>query len=142
MNGSEPDNPIQVELDVAAEIVAAGEAELIDVRTEHEWRAGRIPGSRHVPLTDLSSEADRLGKDQELLIICRGGTRSAFAAEGLRSAGFEARAVNGGLLEWAEAGRELEPADGYVAESGEAAAVLEARERSGQRPPGINWQKN
>ena len=37
-----------------------------------------------------------------------------------------------GSTAWAEAGLPLEPAGGYVAESGEAAAVLEERRRSTQ----------
>jgi len=35
-----------------------------------------------------------------------------------------------GATGWEEEGLELEPKDGYVAESGEAAAVLEARKRA------------
>lgn len=126
-------------LEEAAELLAAGEVQLLDVRTEHEWRAGRIAGARHVPLVELSEAARELGKDAPFLVICRGGNRSAFAAEGLRTAGFQARAVAGGMLAWEQAGRPLEPEGGYVAESGEAAAVLEARERSGERPPGIDY---
>lgn len=126
-------------IEEAAELVASGKAQLLDVRTEHEWRAGRIPGSRHVPLVELSAAAAELGKDEAFLVICRGGTRSAFAAEGLRTAGFQARAVAGGMLGWEEEGRPLDPEGGYVAESGEAAAELEARARKGTRPPGISF---
>lgn len=123
----------------AEELVGSGQAQLLDVRTAHEWEFGHIPGARHVPLVDLSEAAAGLGKDEPFLVICRGGTRSAFAAEGLRSAGFQARAVAGGMLAWEEAGKALEPEKGYVAESGEAAAELEARARQGTRAPGIDW---
>ena len=44
--------------------------------------------------------------------------------------GFDAHALAGGISAWAEEGRPLDPEDGYVAESGEAAAVLEARRRN------------
>lgn len=119
--------------------VAGGEAELIDVRTQHEWDAGHVPGARHVPLDELPASAGELSRERPLLIYCRAGNRSAFAAEGLRSAGIEAHAIEGGALAWAERGLPLEPESGYVAASGEAAAELEARERSGHRPAGITW---
>lgn len=126
-------------LEEAEELLNSGKAQLLDVRTSHEWDFGHIPGARHVPLVELSEAAAELGKDEPFLVICRGGNRSAFAAEGLRAAGFQARAVAGGMLAWEEAGKTLEPEGGYVAESGEAAAELEARARQGTRPPGIDW---
>lgn len=137
--GPAENDPDLVPLDEAAELIESKQAQILDVRTEHEWNAGHIPGARHVPLVELSEVAGELGKDEPFLVICRGGNRSAFAAEGLRSAGFQARAVAGGMLAWEEAGRPLEPEGGYVAESGQAAAVLEARERQGIRPRGIDW---
>lgn len=137
--GPAENDPDLVPLDEAAELINSNQAQILDVRTEHEWNAGHIPGARHVPLVELAAAAEELGKDAPFLVICRGGNRSAFAAEGLRSAGFQARAVAGGMVAWEEAGKALEPENGYVAESGEAAAVLEARERQGTRPPGIDW---
>lgn len=123
----------------AQRAIAAGEVELIDVRTAHEWEAGHVPGARHVPLNELSASAAELPRDRELLIYCRAGGRSAFAAEGLRQGDFRVRAIEGGALAWAEQNLPLEPTDGYVAESGEAAAELEARERTGARPTGIDY---
>ncbi len=52
---------------------------------------------------------------------------AAFAADGYRR-----RRSAGGIEAWAEAGLPLEPEGGYVAESGEAAAILEARKRAVQ----------
>ena len=37
-----------------------------------------------------------------------------------------------GIEAWAESGLPLEPDDGYVAESGEAASILEARKKAVQ----------
>lgn len=136
---AEPSEGEAVSPQSALEMVESGAAELIDVRTAHEWEAGHVPGARHLLLTELKAAAAGLPKDQPLLICCRAGNRSEFAAASLRAGGFDARPVAGGALAWAEQGLPLEPKGGYVAESGEAAAELEARERAGERKPGIPW---
>jgi rhodanese-related sulfurtransferase len=43
------------------ELLDAGEIELLDVRTDHEWDSGHIAGARHVELNELTAEAERLG---------------------------------------------------------------------------------
>jgi rhodanese-related sulfurtransferase len=113
-----------------AEMLEGGDVELIDVRREHEWEAGHIPGSRHVEVNDLPSEATSLPRDKPLVLYCRSGSRSELAADGLSAGGFDAHALAGGISAWAEGDRPLEPEGGYVSESGEAAAVLEARRRN------------
>ncbi len=112
----------------ASELIA-DEAQLIDVRTEHEWDAGRIAGARRIELSELSERAGDLARELPVVFYCRGGNRSAMATQAFREAGYDAHNIEGGLSAWAEAGLPLEPADGYVAESGEAAGVLEARRR-------------
>jgi hypothetical protein len=49
------------------------------------------------------------------------------ATEALAAGGYDAAKLTEGVVGWAEAGLPLEPEGGYVAESGEAAAVLQAR---------------
>ena len=113
-----------------AEMLKAGDVELLDVRRPHEWEAGRIPGARRVEVNDLPAEAETLDKDRAVVLYCRAGSRSELAADGLSAGGFDAHALAGGISAWAGEGRPLEPEGGYVAESGEAAAVLEARRRN------------
>jgi rhodanese-related sulfurtransferase len=113
-----------------AEMLERGEVDLIDVRREHEWEAGRIPGARRVEVNDLPAESERLDREQPVVLYCRSGSRSELAAEGLSAGGFDAHALAGGISAWAEEGRPLDPEDGYVAESGLAAAVLEARRKN------------
>jgi rhodanese-related sulfurtransferase len=113
-----------------AEMLDEGNVELIDVRRPHEWEAGRIPGARRVEVNDLPAEAETLEKDRPVVLYCRSGSRSQLAADGLSAGGFDVHALAGGISAWAEQGRPLEPEDGYVAESGEAAAVIEARRRN------------
>jgi rhodanese-related sulfurtransferase len=104
-------------------------AQLVDVRADHEWEAGHIVGAVHLPLAELAGRAAELDRDRPVVVYCRGGRRCEMATEALASAGFAASPLAGGIVAWAEAGLPLEPEGGYVAESGEAAAILEARKR-------------
>jgi rhodanese-related sulfurtransferase len=100
------------------EIVAAGEAQLVDVREPYEWEAGRISGARHIELEHLAGRADELDKDEPVIFHCRLGRRSALATDAFRAVGFDAYNMSGGILAWAEAGLPLEPEGGEVAAHG------------------------
>jgi len=104
-------------------------AQLIDVRTDHEWEAGRIAGATHLPLDELPQRAGEIDKDRPVVLYCRGGNRSAMAAAALAEAGYDAVKMSEGIVGWDEADLPLEPDGGYVAESGEAAAILQAQKK-------------
>ena len=97
-----------------AELLEAGEAQVVDVRTEPEREAGRIAGSSHVPLERLGESAGELDEGRPVVFYCRSGDRSAMAAEAFRASGWEASSMGGGLLAWADAGLPLEPEGGEV----------------------------
>lgn len=118
----------EVTRDEARRLVEEG-AQLVDVRAEHEWEAGRIPGAVHVPLAELNDRTGEIEQDRPVVLYCRGGTRSSMAAEALAAAGYDAAKLSGGIVGWEEEGLPLEPEGGYAAESGEAAAVLESRKK-------------
>lgn len=99
-----------------AELLAAGEVELIDVREPYEREAGYIEGSRHVPLDRLSEEAPTIGQDKPVVFQCRVGGRSAMATQAFRASGREAYNLVGGILAWVDAGLPIAPDDGHVAE--------------------------
>jgi rhodanese-related sulfurtransferase len=121
--------PREVSREEAQELIADG-AQLVDVRAEHEWEAGRIEGATHLPLDELNERAGELDDDRPVVVYCRGGNRSTMAAEALGAAGYDAAKLSEGIVGWAESGLALEPDGGYVAESGEAAAILQARKRA------------
>ena len=98
-----------------ADLLEAGEIELIDVRQAYEHEAGRIAGDRLIELMALGAQADTLDRSRPVVFYCRTGARSAMATEAFRGAGFDAHNLAGGLVEWAALGLPLEPADGYVA---------------------------
>ena len=109
------------ELEVTTEIVKrrfdAGEVQVIDVREQYEWDAGRIPGDvRHIELQHLSSQAATIDKDKPVVFQCRLGSRSLMAAQAFRAAGFEAYSLTGGLQAWQDAGLPLDPPGGTVAD--------------------------
>ena len=79
------------------------QVQLIDVREQFEWDIARIPGARLVPLATLPDVVATLDRDREVVVYCKGGSRSRAAATHLVDAGF-ARVTNltGGILRWRE----------------------------------------
>ncbi len=98
-----------------AEMLGAGDIQLIDVREPSENEAGRIAGGRLIPLNQLAAEAGSLDRERPVVFYCRSGGRSAMAADAFAAAGFEAHNMAGGLLDWHAAGLPIEPDGGHVA---------------------------
>jgi rhodanese-related sulfurtransferase len=122
----------EINREQAREMVEGG-AQLIDVRADHEWEAGRIAGAKHLPLAELAERAGEIDRDRPVVLYCRGGNRSTMATAALAEAGYDASKLLGGIVGWDEDDLPLEPeGSGYVAESGEAAAVLQARKKAAQ----------
>ncbi len=119
----------EVSRDEAQKLIEEG-AQVVDVRADHEWEAGHIAGAVHLPLAELAERAGEIDRERPVVLYCRGGNRSTMAAAALADAGYDAAKLSEGIVGWAEAGLPLDPEDGYVSESGEAAAVLEARKRA------------
>ena len=68
---------------------------LLDVREPHEILISELPGSVQIPLGQLPQSLNRLSKENEIVVFCRVGGRSANAVEFLRQMGYE-KAVNRG----------------------------------------------
>lgn len=64
---------------------------LLDVRTEEEYETSHIPNAINIPLNELDSQLSHLEnyKDEKLVIYCRSGKRSLFAADFLHENGFK-----------------------------------------------------
>jgi rhodanese-related sulfurtransferase len=80
---------------------------VLDVREPVEWHYGRIGGAVHIPITEIPDRATELPVDQQLLVVCKVGSRSAQVTAFLREKGFEAVNLAGGMIDWAEAGRPM-----------------------------------
>ncbi|MGB2983267.1 MAG: molybdopterin-synthase adenylyltransferase MoeB [Candidatus Bipolaricaulia bacterium] len=80
---------------------------ILDVRHPIEWEIVHLEGATLVPRDRLSAEIETIGRDEEIVVVCRSGLRSAHVVAGLRESGFErARNLTGGILAWVE---EIEP---------------------------------
>ena len=112
-----------------AELIESG-ARLVDVRQDYEFDAARIPGAERIGLQDIAGRRDEIEKGSPIVFYCRIGSRSAMAANAFLDAGYEVTSLAGGIVAWIDEGRMIDPADGYVAEPGEAAAILESRSRA------------
>ena len=118
----------EVSRDEARKLIDEG-AQLVDVRAEHEWEVGRIAGATHVPLPELPQRLGEIDKDRPVVVYCRGGNRSTMATDALAEAGYDAAKLSEGIVGWSEEDFPLEPEGGYVADSGEAAAILQAQKK-------------
>jgi rhodanese-related sulfurtransferase len=79
---------------------------VIDVREPVEWHHGHIEGALHIPLGELPSRLDELPQ-QQTLVVCKVGARSARAVGWLVQQGRDAVNLDGGMLEWEAAGRAM-----------------------------------
>jgi rhodanese-related sulfurtransferase len=109
------DGDIEVAPERAAELIREGETQVVDVREDYEVEAGRLAGSRHIGLAELTAQADTIDRERPVLFYCRVGSRSAMAAGAFRRAGYDAYTLSGGLVAWHERGLPIEPEDGHVA---------------------------
>ena len=124
----------QLSPEEARDLVAAG-AQLVDVRVRRRvgWRA-RIGGASHIELGELSARAGEIERERAGRLLLPGRrTASDMAAAAFEADGYEAAVLAGGIEAWAGAGLPLEPGDGYVAESGEAASILKRQEKVAPR---------
>lgn len=81
--------------------------QLIDVREDHEWEAGHLPGATHLGRGII--ERDITGrfpnKATPLVLYCGGGFRSVLSADNLRKMGYtEVASMEGGVRGWKAAG--------------------------------------
>jgi hydroxyacylglutathione hydrolase/adenylyltransferase/sulfurtransferase len=106
---------LDVEPENVADALRDGSVQLVDVREDHEWEAGRIAGARHVELAQIAAEAGSLDSAKPVVFYCRVGGRSTMAADAFRRAGFDAYSMAGGIMAWDERGLPLEPDGGHVA---------------------------
>ena len=77
----------------------------IDVREESEWNAGHLPGAVHLSkgIIERDIEVRHPDKNQQLVLYCGGGFRSALAAANLQKMGYQnVLSMIGGYKDWIE----------------------------------------
>lgn len=78
---------------------------LIDVREDREWIEGRIPNSIHIGKGVIERDIESIitNKDEEIILYCQGGYRSALAGESLKKMGYKnVFSMQGGFGYWVD----------------------------------------
>lgn len=78
---------------------------LIDVREDHEWQQGRLPGSIHLGRGILERDIEKVVADKstEVVLYCGGGFRSALSADNMQKMGYvNVLSMAGGIRGWRE----------------------------------------
>ena len=85
---------------------------VVDVREQHEFEEGHIPGALHVPRGHLESRIEGAAPDRSkpVVLYCASGNRSALAADTLeRLLGYEnVESMTGGITLWKDRGYDVE----------------------------------
>ena len=99
------DLPVDINVQTVAEIKDRDDVVVIDVREQHEYDAGHIPGVVLLPMSELQGRVDEIPADQTVVLTCRSGNRSNQVTKFLQDAGFEnVHNMQGGILAWQKAG--------------------------------------
>jgi len=86
-----------------ADRVKTDRFKLLDVREPHELEISALPNAVNIPLGQLAGRLTELDSAEDMVIFCKGGTRSARALELLVSAGFKkVKNLKGGINAWAK----------------------------------------
>ena len=78
------------------EKLAPGEATIVDVRPEEEFRRGTFEGAINIPMKEFSDRMDEIPKDKPVWLLCHTGERSVEYVELLCLSGYDAGNVEGG----------------------------------------------
>ena len=85
---------------------------IVDVREQHEYEQGHLPGAKHVPRSYLESRIENAVKDRSahVVIYCASGNRSALAAHIMqKELGYEnVESMAGGITLWKDRGYKVE----------------------------------
>jgi molybdopterin/thiamine biosynthesis adenylyltransferase/rhodanese-related sulfurtransferase/molybdopterin converting factor small subunit len=78
--------------------------QVIDVREPNEYEIARLPGTKLIPLGQVTSRMSEIDPARETIVHCKGGVRSAKAIAALTEAGFKGKLVNlkGGIAAWSD----------------------------------------
>ena len=81
--------------------------QVLDVRTDAEWRDGHLPEALHIMGGYLRDKTSEVPRDRPLVVMCGSGYRSTIAASVLERAGFtHVTNLTGGMQAWKAAGLE------------------------------------
>ena len=79
---------VEVE-DLAHWVLSAEPMTVVDVRDEHEWTQGHVPGAVHLYVPDVPGRVDEISHDAPVAVHCASGYRAGIAASLLEQAGLK-----------------------------------------------------
>lgn len=89
---------------------------LLDVREADEWSAGHAPGAHHVPMMEIPARLAEIPTEGDVAVVCRSGHRSGQVTGYLLNNGWDnVRNLDGGMMQWAAAGKPMVSEDGQPA---------------------------
>lgn len=97
--------------DVKARIDRGEPVHFIDVREDHEFEKDHAKGARHIGKGIIERDIESVipNKQDNIVLYCGGGYRSALAADALQQMGYvNVMSMDGGIRAWREAGYPLE----------------------------------
>ena len=101
----------EVGVTAAVQLINRRDATIVDVREPDEFKSGRIPNARNVPLAKVVDGAKGLEKlkAKPILVVCQTGSRSGQAAGSLHKQGFaDVVTLSGGMNAWQQAAMPVE----------------------------------
>ncbi len=99
----ESDIPAVTPSELKARLDAGARVRVIDVREPHEWNICNLDVAELIPLGSFPAQMNRLDSAEEIVVMCRSGTRSAYAVRLLQEAGFrKVYNLTGGILAWSD----------------------------------------
>jgi rhodanese-related sulfurtransferase len=97
--------------DVRAKLDAGESFHFIDVREDHEWQTDHAAGAKHLGRGILERDIANVvaSADEEIVLYCGGGYRSALSADNLQKMGYtNVLSMAGGIRAWREADYAIE----------------------------------
>lgn len=91
--------------DVQKKLASGERFHFLDVREDHEWAQGHCGGARHLGRGIIERDVEGLIPDhnEEVVLYCGGGFRSALAADNLQKMGYtRVYSMAGGFRSWTE----------------------------------------
>lgn len=70
--------------------------QLVDVRTEEEYKNGYIEGAVHIPVDSIRDRISEFSKNKEIWLYCKVGLRGYIAASILNQKGYKVKNLTGG----------------------------------------------
>ncbi len=119
---------------------------LLDIREAIEFEGAKIEGSINVPRGLLEGACDwgyddtvpvlAAGHDQDIIVICRSGNRSALAAYTMKQMGFSnTKSLKTGLRGWNDSEQKLIDSNDTIVDIDDADELFANRVRDDQKEP-------